>query len=56
MARADEMHREERETIKAEIEWLEKQISDTSLSTREKDKIRGEITALASTLDMFDGD
>ena len=56
MARADEIHREERETIKAEIEWLEKQVSDTSLSTREKNKIRAEITALASTLDMFDGD
>jgi hypothetical protein len=56
MARADEIHREERDTIKSEIEWLENQISDTSLSTREKDKLRAEITALASTLDMFDGD
>ena len=56
MARADEIHREERESIKAEIEWLEKQISDTSLGAREKEKMRAEITALASTLDMFDGD
>lgn len=56
MARSDEVHRGERETIKAEIEWLENQISDTSLSAREKDKIRTEITALASTLDIFDGD
>tara|TARA_X000001036_G_scaffold5548_1_gene5014 strand:- start:7320 stop:8693 length:1374 start_codon:yes stop_codon:yes gene_type:complete len=56
MARADEVHREERETIKSEIEWLESQISDTSLGAREKDKIRAEITALASSLDMFDGD
>ena len=56
MARADEIHREERESIKAEIEWLENQISDTSLGTREKEKMRAEITALASTLDMFDGD
>ena len=56
MARADEIHREERESIKAEIEWLENQISDTSLGAREKEKMRAEITALASTLDMFDGD
>jgi len=56
MARADEIHREERESIKAEIDWLENQISDTSLGTREKAKIRAEITALAATLDMFDGD
>ena len=56
MARADEVHREERESVKTEIEWLEEQLSDTSLGTREKDKIRAEISALASTLDMFDGD
>ena len=56
MARADEIHREERESIKAEIDWLENQISDTSLGTREKANIRAEITALAATLDMFDGD
>jgi len=56
MARADELHREERETVKSEIEWLESQLSDTSLGAREKDKIRAEITGLASTLDMFDGD
>jgi len=56
MARADEIHREERETVKSEIEWLENQLTDTALSARDKDKIRSEITALASTLDMFDGD
>ncbi|MEE2811874.1 MAG: mechanosensitive ion channel family protein [Candidatus Thermoplasmatota archaeon] len=56
MARADEVHREERESVKTEIEWLEEQLSDTSLGVREKDKIRAEISALAATLDMFDGD
>ena len=56
MARADEIHREERESVRSEIEWLEKQMSDTSLGAREKEKIRAEITGLASTLDMFDGD
>ena len=56
MARADEVHREEREAVKTEIEWLEEQLSDTSLGVREKDKIRAEISALAATLDMFDGD
>lgn len=56
MARSDEVHREEREAVKTEIEWLEEQLSDTSLGVREKDKIRAEISALASTLDMFDGD
>ena len=56
MARADEVHREERESVKTEIEWLEEQLLDTSMGTREKDKIRAEISALAATLDMFDGD
>ena len=56
MARADEVHREERDTVRSEITWLEQQLLDTSLQSREKEKIRAEIAALASTLDMFDGD
>ena len=56
MARADEVHREERDTVRSEIAWLEQQLLDTSLQSREKEKIRAEIAALASTLDMFDGD
>ena len=56
MSRADEIHREERETVQSEIAWLEKQLIDKSLSMREKDKIRSEIGSLASTLDIFDGE
>ncbi|MBN17252.1 MAG: hypothetical protein CMB37_03730 [Euryarchaeota archaeon] len=56
MARADQVHREERDTVRSEIAWLEQQLLDTSLQSREKEKIRAEIAALASTLDMFDGD
>ena len=56
MARADEVHREERETVKSEIAWLEKQLNDSNLSGREKDQIRSEIAELSSTLDIFDGD
>lgn len=56
MARADEIHREERETVRAEIAWLEQQLLDTSLRARDKDNIRAEIAALASTLDMFDAE
>lgn len=56
MARADEIHREERETVRSEIAWLEEQLLDTSLRARDKENIRSEIAALASTLDMFDGE
>ena len=44
-----------RDTVRSEIAWLEQQLLDTSLQSREKEKIRAEIAALASTLDMFDG-
>ena len=56
MARADEIHREERDQVRGEIAYLEEQLKDTSLREREKDAIRSEIGSLTSTLDIFDGD
>jgi len=56
MSRVDEIHREERDTVKAEVAWLEKQLADKSLSIREKEKIRREIASLTSTLDIFDSE
>jgi hypothetical protein len=56
MSRVDEIHREERDTVKAEVAWLEKQLADKSLSMREKEKIRREIASLTSTLDIFDSE
>jgi len=56
MSKDEKLYLEEREVIKAYVEDLEQQVSDTSLSSREKDQIRAEITTLSKTLERFDAE
>ena len=56
MSKDEKYYLEERDTLKAYVEDLEKQASDTSLSSREKDRIRAEISSLSQTLERFDAD
>jgi small-conductance mechanosensitive channel len=56
MSKDEKYYLEERDTLKAYVEDLEKQATDTSLSSRERDRIRAEIAALSQTLERFDAD
>ena len=56
MSKDEKYYLEERDTLKAYVEDLEKQVIDTSLSNREKDRIRAEISSLSQTLERFDAD
>ena len=56
MSKDEKLYLEEREVIKAYVEDLEQQVSDTSLSSREKDQIRAEIATLSKTLERFDAE
>ena len=56
MSKDEKYYLEERDTLKAYVEDLEKQVIDTSLSNREKDRIRAAISSLSQTLERFDAD
>ena len=56
MSKDEKYYLEERDTLKAYVEDLEKQVIDTSLSNREKDRIRAEIATLSKTLERFDAE
>ena len=56
MSKDDRFYHEEHDTLKAYVEDLEKQLADTSLSSREKERIRGEIVTMSTTLERFDAE
>ena len=56
MSKDEKYYLEERDTIKAYVEDLEEQVSDTSLSSREKGRIREEIASMSQTLERFDAE
>tara|TARA_B100001996_G_scaffold38219_1_gene28068 strand:- start:3502 stop:4830 length:1329 start_codon:yes stop_codon:yes gene_type:complete len=55
MSKDEKFYREERDSLKAYVEDLEKQLKDATLSSREKDRLRDEISNMSRTLDRFDG-
>ena len=56
MSKDERFYHEEHDTLKAYVEDLEEQLADTSLSSREKDRIRGEIATMSTTLERFDAE
>ena len=56
MSKDERFYHEEHDTLKAYVEDLEKQLADTSLSSREKERIRGEIVTMSTTLERFDAE
>ena len=56
MSKDEKVYLEERDALKAYVEDLEQQVSDTSLSSREKDRILAEIATLNKTLERFDAE
>jgi RNA polymerase-binding transcription factor DksA len=56
MSKDDKFYLEERDSLKAYVEELEKQVSDTMLSSRVRDRIRTEVSQINKTLERFDAD
>ena len=56
MSKDEDFYLEERDTLKSSVENLEKKLADTSLSSKDKDRIRDELSAMSTTLDRFDSE
>jgi small-conductance mechanosensitive channel len=56
MSKDEKFYLEERDSLKAYAEELEKQVSDTMLSSRVRDRIRTEISQINKTLERFDAE
>jgi small-conductance mechanosensitive channel len=56
MSKDEKLYLEERDSLKAYVEELEKQVSDTTLSSRVRDRIRTEISQINKTLERFDAE
>jgi RNA polymerase-binding transcription factor DksA len=56
MSKDEKFYLEERDSLKAYVEELEKQVSDTTLSSRVRDRIRTEVSQINKTLERFDAD
>ena len=56
MSKDEKFYLEERDSLKSYVEELEKQASDTSLSSRERDRVRTEISKINKTLERFDAE
>ena len=56
MSKDEKFYLEERDTLKSYVDDLEKQVTDTSLSSRMKDRIRSEIADINKTLERFDAE
>ena len=56
MSKDEDFYLEERDSLKSGVENLEKKLADTSLSSKDKDRIRDELTSMSTTLDRFDSE
>jgi small-conductance mechanosensitive channel len=56
MSKDEKFYLEERDSLKVYVEGLEKQVSDTMLSSRVRDRIRTEISQINKTLERFDAE
>ena len=56
MSMDEDFYLEERDTLKSSVENLEKKLADTSLSSKDKERIRDELSAMSTTLDRFDSE
>ena len=56
MSKDEDFYLEERDTLKSSVENLENKLADTSLSSKDKDRIRDELSAMTTTLERFDAE
>ena len=56
MSKDEKLYLEERDSLKAYVEELKKQVSDTTLSSRVRDRIRTEVSQINKTLERFDAE
>jgi small-conductance mechanosensitive channel len=56
MSKDEKLYLEERDSLKAYVDELKKQVSDTTLSSRVRDRIRTEVSNINKTLERFDAE
>lgn len=56
MSKDEDFYLEERDTLKSSVENLENKLADTSLSSKDKDRIRDELSAMSTALERFDAE